>query len=334
MTEQHSIENLNTESPDLVDVTVVGGGAAGLSAALTLARARRRVVVIDAGEPRNAPAEGVHAFLGHDGIPPAELLGRGRAEVIGYGGVLLEGRAVTARRDERGFTVALADGRQITSRRLLLATGLVDHLPDIPGVAERWGRDVIHCPYCHGWEVRDRAIGVLGTSPMSLHQAFLVRQWSADVTLFAGSVPLEDDERERLAARGIAVVEGDVTGLEITEDAISGVRTADGTLTPREVVMVATTMVARADLAEGLGLALTEHPMGAYLDADATGRSAVDGVWVAGNARNLAGQVVAAAAEGTFAAAQLNADLVLEDTERALEARRAATNAAAGTQAG
>ncbi len=327
MNQQHSTQALTTrlpDLPDLIDVTVVGGGAAGLSAALTLARARRSVVVVDVGEPRNAPAEGVHAFLGHDGIPPAELLARGRAEVSGYGGVLLEGHAIAARRDDRGFTVTLADGRQITSRRLLLATGLVDQLPDIPGVAQRWGRDVIHCPYCHGWEVRDRAIGVLGTSPMSVHQALLVRQWSPDVTLFAGDLELDHDERERLDARGIAVVDGEVTGLEITEDAITGVRTAGGTLTPREVVMVATTMVARSDLLEGLGLALTEHPMGAYLEADPTGCTAVEGVSVAGNAGNLTGQVVAAAAEGTLAGARLNADLVTEDTERALRARRAA----------
>ena len=148
------------------DVVVVGGGAAGLNGALMLARSRRSVVVIDAGQPRNAPADGVHGLLARDGMPPAELLERGREEVRSYGGAVVAGTVTTVDRPLTGFTVRLADGRTVSARRLLITTGVVDELPEIPGLRERWGRDVIHCPYCHGWEVRDRAIGVLASSPM------------------------------------------------------------------------------------------------------------------------------------------------------------------------
>jgi hypothetical protein len=137
-----------------------------------LARARRSVLVVDAGAPRNAPATGVHGLLGHDGIRPAELLERGRAEVRGYGGQVVAGEVTTAARDAEGLTVTLADGRSVRGRRLLVTTGLADELPDIPGLRARWGRDVLHCPYCHGWEVRDQAIGVLATGPRAVHQAY------------------------------------------------------------------------------------------------------------------------------------------------------------------
>ena len=170
---------------DGYDVVVVGGGAAGLNGALMLGRSRRSVLVIDAGEPRNAPAHGVHGLLGREGMPPAELLARGRDEVRSYGGHLVTGEVTGAVREGDGFAVSLVGGRVVHARRLLVTTGLVDELPDVPGLRERWGRDVLHCPYCHGWEVRDRAIGVLATTARSMHQALLFRQLSADVTYFA-----------------------------------------------------------------------------------------------------------------------------------------------------
>ncbi|MFP5371096.1 MAG: NAD(P)/FAD-dependent oxidoreductase, partial [Actinomycetes bacterium] len=187
------------------DVVVIGGGAAGLSGAVALARSRRTVLVVDAGEPRNAPADGVHNHLGREGTPPGELLAFGRAEVTGYGAEVMDGRVTAVRReDDGGFVVTLGDGRAVSARRLLVATGLVDELPDIPGVAERWGRDVLHCPYCHGWEVRDQAIGILATGPMAVHQALLFRQLSADVTFFRHTgLELPADEAEQLAALGI-----------------------------------------------------------------------------------------------------------------------------------
>src|SRR3954463_6242424 len=207
------------------DVVVVGGGAAGLSGALALVRSRRRVLVIDAGSPRNAPAGHVHNFLTRDGTPPGDLLALGRAEVAGYGGECVDGAVAAASRDDDGFVVTLAGGREVRARRLLVTSGLVDELPDVPGLAERWGRDVLHCPYCHGWEVRDQAIGVLATGALAVHQALLWRQLSKSVTVFTEE-PLDDGGR--LAARDITVVEGRVTALEVTGDRLTGVRLESG----------------------------------------------------------------------------------------------------------
>ncbi|MEW2383051.1 NAD(P)/FAD-dependent oxidoreductase [Micromonospora sp. NPDC047707] len=307
------------------DVVVVGGGAAGLNGALMLARARRSVVVIDAGAPRNAPADGVHGLLAREGTPPAELLERGRAEVRGYGGHVVTGQVDAAARDGDGFAVTLADGRSVRARRLLVTTGLVDDLPGVAGLRERWGRDVIHCPYCHGWEVRDRAIGVLATGPMSVHQALLFRQWSADVTYFTHlSAGPDEEQAEQLAARDIRVVTGAVAALQIVDDRLTGVRLADGTVVERDALAVGARTVARAGLLAGLGLRPVEHPsgMGEHVPADPTGRTDVPGVWVAGNVTDLAAQVGAAAAGGALAAAMINSDLVAEETRQAVDARR------------
>jgi thioredoxin reductase/SAM-dependent methyltransferase len=314
------------ERMDRFDVAVIGGGAAGLSAAAMLGRARRCVVVIDAGRPRNAPASAVHGFLTRDGMPPTELLAAGRVEVERYGGVLLPGEATEAHHTDGGFAVSVAGGEPLHARRLLVASGLVDELPDISGVRERWGRDVLHCPYCHGWEVRDRAIGVLGTGPLSVHQALLLRQWTPDVMLFTHTTAgPNDDEREQLSARGIRVVEGTVADLDVVDDALTGVRLADGTVVARQAVAVAPHFVARSPVLDSLGLSPVRHPRGFgeyYPTTDPTGRTAVPGVWVAGNVTDLAAQVVMAAAGGATAAAAINADLVDEDTRAAVDAVR------------
>ena len=309
---------------DSYDVVVAGGGAAGLNGALMLARSRRTVVVIDAGDPRNAPAAGVHGLLARDGMPPAELLERGRAEVRRYGGQVVPGEIRDVTRDGGGFTVTLAGGRTVSARRLLVATGLADELPDIPGLRARWGRDVVHCPYCHGWEVRDQAIGVLATGPRSVHQALLFRQLSDDVVFFSHTAQPAGEEAEQLAARGISVVTGEVAALEITGDRLTGVRLADGRVVSRDAVAVAPPMAARAGFLAGLGLRPAPHPSGAgeYIPADPAGRTEVPGVWAAGNVTDLAAQVGAAAAAGAMAGAQINADLVAEETHLAVAARR------------
>nr|WP_067568366.1 NAD(P)/FAD-dependent oxidoreductase [Nocardia acidivorans] len=311
---------------DGYDAVVIGGGAAGLNGALMLARARRSVLVIDAGEPRNAPADGVHGLLAREGMPPAELLARGREEVRGYGGHLLSGTVVDATRDDSGFTVELADGRTVRARRLLVTTGLVDELPDIAGLRERWGRDVIHCPYCHGWEVRDQAIGILGSGPMSVHQALLFRQWSPDITFFAHTVTPTAEQAEQLAARGIPVVTGAVRALEIADDRVVGVRLEDGTVVPRTAVAVASRMVARAHFLAALDLKPVQHPsgMGEHIPADPTGRTDAPGIWVAGNVTDLSAQVGAAAAAGATAGAMINADLMTEETTAAVAAYQSA----------
>ena len=308
------------------DVVVIGGGAAGLNGALMLARARRSVLVIDGGRPRNAPASGVHGLLGHEGVPPGELLDRGRQEVRSYGGEIVTGEVEAAVRDGDLLTVSLADGRRVSARRLLVATGLVDELPDVPGLSERWGKDVLHCPYCHGWEVRDAAIGVLATGPLSVHQALLFRQWSDDLVFFAGTgAQPSPEQREQLEARGIRVVEGGVASVEVVDDRIVGIRLRDGELVRREVIAVSTRMVARAGFLAQLGLEPEQHPSGAgeYVPAEPGGRTAAPGVWVAGNVHDLRAQVGAAAAGGALAAAELNADLVMEETAAAVAEARA-----------
>ena len=307
------------------DVVVAGGGAAGLSGALTLVRARRRVAVIDAGSPRNAPAAGVHNFLSRDGMNPLALLDQGRAEVRGYGGHVISGQVTDLGHDDDGFTVTLADGRATRARRLLVTTGLVDELPDVPGLRERWGRDVVHCPYCHGWEIRDQAIGVLGTGPMSVHQALLFRQWSPAITYFPHTTEGPSAEQaEQLAARGITVVPGEVAAVEITDDRLTGVRLRDGSVTAVQALAVASRMVARGDLLAGLGLKPAEHPsgMGEYIAADPTGRTEVPGVWVAGNVADISAAVPGAVGSGALAGAHLNADLVAEETAQAVAAAR------------
>ncbi|MFB4273225.1 FAD-dependent oxidoreductase [Nonomuraea sp. GTA35] len=317
------------------DVVVIGGGAAGLSGALALSRARRKVLVIDSGQPRNAPAQGVHVLLGHEGVPPRELLATGRAEVTGYGGQIVTGTVTAAERLGDGrFRVSLADGSTVEADRLLVATGLVDELPPVPGLAERWGREVLHCPYCHGWEARDQAIGVVATSPLATHQALLWRQWSDDVILFLHTAPEPGEEaREQLAARGVTVVEGEVTGVVVTGDRLAGVRLAGGREVPRQALAVGTRLNARLDGLEGLGLETADQEMngfviGTYIPADPMGKTGVPGVYVAGNVNNVVDQVVSASAAGVRAGAAINADLVAEEARAAVAARRAAIAAA------
>ncbi|RDI49082.1 NAD(P)/FAD-dependent oxidoreductase [Nocardia mexicana] len=320
---------------DGYDVVVIGGGAAGLNGALMLARARRSVVVIDAGSPRNAPADGVHGLLAREGMPPAELLERGREEVRGYGGQVVAGTVETVTRDDAGLTVALADGRTVRARRVLVASGLTDELPDVAGLRDRWGRDVVHCPYCHGWEVRDQAVGVLANGPMTVHGALLWRQWTDDVTLFTHTMAEPTGEQaEQLAARGIRVVPGEVASVEVVDDRLVGVRLADGTLIARQILAAPSRMVARAGFLSDLGLHPVAHPsgMGDHIPADPSGRTSIPGVWLAGNVTDPSAQVGPAAAAGANAGAQINMDLVTEETRRAVEAARAPFSAASESQ--
>ncbi|MTD53927.1 NAD(P)/FAD-dependent oxidoreductase [Amycolatopsis pithecellobii] len=309
------------------DVVVVGGGAAGLAGATTLARARRSVLVADAGEPRNAPAGHVHNYLGREGTPPRELLADGRMEVVSYGGEVVPATVLTAKPVEGGgFRVTLTDGREVRARRLLVTTGLVDELPEIPGLAQLWGQDVLHCPYCHGWEVRDQPVGILGGGPMLLHQALLWRQWTEDVIVFRHTGPeLSPDERAQLAARQIQVVDGEVTAVETQDGRLSGLRLDSGRFVPRAAMVVGSKIVARAELLISLGLATADLEIGGqvagtYIPADPSGATAVPGVWVAGNVTNLMAQVITAAASGVTAAAAINADLVSDDVRQAMTA--------------
>jgi thioredoxin reductase len=299
----------------IYDVVVVGGGAAGLSAALVLGRARRQVAVVDAGAPRNAPAAHMQGFLSRDGMPPADLLAAGRAEVRGYGVEIVDDHVVGI---DAGFFVRLVSGRVLRARRILVATGVHDELPDIPGVRQRWGRDLLHCPYCHGWEVRDQPVGVLGTLPGSVQHALLVRQWSDDVLFFAHTYDLTAAERVQLEARGVQVVSGEVARLVVEADRLTGVELVDGRVVARTAVFVRPGNVPHDDgLLTGLGC---EVDAAGFVTVDATGRTSACGVWAAGNAVDPRAQVITSAGAGSAAAIAMNADLVREDVERAVEA--------------
>jgi thioredoxin reductase len=289
------------------DVVVIGGAAAGLSGALALARARRSVLVVDAGEPRNAPAAHIHNYLGREGAAPAELYGTGADEVRSYGGTVRAGRVSTVARDaEGGFRVHLADGGQVLARRVLAATGVRDI------------QSVVHCPYCHGWEIRDKAVGVLATDlGMAMHQALLWRQWSADVVLFLHTAGTPDaSQAEQLAARGIRTVSGEVTGLEGDG---AGVRLANGALVNRDALVVFAPLEARAGYLAELGVVPVDQSMGEVvfgtaIPAEPTGATAVPGLYAAGNLTAPTTQVMAAAAAGLMAGAAINGDLIAEET--------------------
>ncbi|MFH9063138.1 NAD(P)/FAD-dependent oxidoreductase [Streptomyces coeruleorubidus] len=302
-------------------VVVVGGGTAGLSAALVLGRARHRTLVVDAGEPRNAPAAHMQGYLSRDGMPPAEFLAVGREEIARYGVELVRDRVVEVDKGE-DFAVVLAGGRTVRARRLVIATGLKDELPAVPGVAERFGRDVLHCPFCHGWEVRDQPFGVLASSPASVHQALIVSQWSKDVRFFLHTVAeeeLSDQDLRRLAAAGVDVVPGEVAGLVVEDDRLTGVRLADGATHDRSVLFVGPRPVPQTGLLERLGAELHETPFGAYPVVDPTGLTTVPGVWAAGNAIGFAEQVVHAASGGYRAAAAIVGDLLMTDLDAAVQ---------------
>jgi thioredoxin reductase len=322
-------ENANEQhDSERYDVVVVGGGAAGLSAALALGRSRRRTLVIDAGEPRNAPAAHMQGFLSRDGISPADFLETGRREIAAYGVEWTAGRVTAAVPDgsdgsdgSDGFVVTVDDGRRVEARRLVVTTGLVDELPEIDGVAERWGREVMHCPYCHGWEVRDRAFGVIAHPVLSAHQALIVSQWSDDVTLFLHTTadPSAED-RARVAAAGIEVVTGEVAGLVVEDDRLTGVRMADGRVVERDVLFVGPRPTPRDDLLTALGAATRETPFGPFVVVDETGRTSVPGVWAAGNAIGAQEQVINAASGGYRAGTAINMELIMTDLDRKVAA--------------
>ncbi|MGK2947397.1 MAG: NAD(P)/FAD-dependent oxidoreductase [Acidimicrobiales bacterium] len=298
------------------DVVVVGGGAAGLSAALVLGRARRRVAVVDAGRPRNAPAAHMQGYLSRDGMPPADLLAAGRAEVAGYGVEVIRDQVL---RIDPGFVAHLASGQELQARRVLVTTGARDEIPDIPGAHERWGRDLLHCPYCHGWEVRDQPLGVLGTHPGAVQHALLVRQWSDDVAFFAHTYVPSTDELSRLDARGVRLVRGHVARLVVEADQLTGVELTDGTVMERTAVFIRPHIVPHSDsLLSSLGCQLDQA---GFPSIDGTGATSVPGVWAAGNAADPRAQVITAAGAGSAAAIGINADLVDDDTRRAVSIR-------------
>lgn len=298
------------------DVTIIGGGAAGLSAALVLSRACRKILVVDSGAPRNAPATELHGYLSRDGAPPGELLAAGRREVASYGGEMLDGTVTDLAPDGGGgFWVLLTGGRRISARRLLVTTGLHDELPDIPGLRDRWARDVLHCPYCHGHEVRNRRLGVLGGGPGAVRYAQIVRQWTDDLVYFTAPGDLTATDGTALLARDIGIVEGTIEQLVVDSDRLRGVQLQDGCVIARDALFVPPRFVPNDSLLAGLGCDVGAD---GWVTSDDTGRTSVPGVWAAGNVVDPRAQVITAAGAGSAAAIALNADLVEDDIRAAV----------------
>lgn len=308
------------------DVVVVGGGPAGLSGALMLGRARRRVLVIDAGEPRNRFTDAVHAVLGRDGTSPAQLLADGRAEVESYGGVIRHATVSTVEHITDGFSLTLdesgadpdAEGT-VLARRLLVATGSSDDLPDIPGLGDLWGRGVATCPYCDAYEVKDARIGILATGPASVMQAQLLRQWSESIiyVTHTSAAPV-GEEAAGFAARGIQVAVGPVECVLAEDSRLVGVQLDGGRRIELDAIFTIPTLAPADRTLRSLGAAIVENPVGAFVQVDATGRTSIDGVWAAGNVVNPAANVPISIGAGALAGGAINHDLVLDDIARVL----------------
>ncbi|ORW68647.1 NAD(P)/FAD-dependent oxidoreductase [Mycolicibacter senuensis] len=301
---------------EIWDCIVVGGGAAGLSAGLVLGRARRKTLLIDAGEQSNLPATGIGGLLGHDGRPPAELYGIGRRELASYGVQIRSGEVIDISRVDEDFVVRSADGADERARRVLLATGMAYLPPELPGLAPLWGRSVFHCPFCHGWEVSGQPLALLARGEKAVHLALLLRCWSDDIVLLAdGSADLDDAGRARLAGAGVRVDERPVAALDAADGDLSAVVFADGSRLPRRGLLVATGMRQRDRLAERLGVDITgpgpvaEDPVG----VDPLCRTSVSGVFAAGDLTGEMPQVAVAIAAGARAAAAVVQSLALGD---------------------
>jgi len=303
------------------DVCVVGGSAAGLAAALQIARQRRSVIVVDAGEPRNAPAATMHGYLGLDGVPPGDLLAAGREEVRTYGGEVLDGSVTTVRRDTDGdFRVELTGGHLVHARRVVAATGLIDELPAIDGLAAHWGGDVVHCPFCHGYEVRDQSVTVILTHPAGLHPVALFGHLADELTVVVhDSRAVPPEHLQGLRAAGVEIREGPVSRIVTGADGhVNGVELADGTTLATDVVVVGPRFRARAGAFTPLGIAPEPHVsgLGTILATQGFGATSVPGFYAAGNVTDPSQQVVQAAADGARVGAMVASDLATQDQQR------------------
>jgi thioredoxin reductase (NADPH) len=348
----HSPDDAHTpEDAHTFEVAVIGGGAGGLAASVALARSLRSVVVIDAGQPRNSSSPHAHNLLGNEGINPRDLIAKGRAEAEGYGVTFVDATVTDARtiaaNDAAGADpdAIVTDARTIESdpnpaeaaaehrfelttsarviiraKRIIIATGLTDELPNIPGLAEGWGETVLHCPYCHGYEVRGQHIGVVGSTAMSYHQAMLFSQLSNGVTFIRHDAPEPDAEQTKmLDSLGIEYVDAHIAEVSHTEEgavlALTANDARDGSAPTRTFDALTVSAFARAnsELFTQLGGTVADHPsgMGSYIPTHMAGQTDVPGVWAVGNSADVSAMVVASAASGVLAGAQVNADLIM-----------------------
>ena len=295
----------------MIDVLVVGGGAAGLSAALILGRSRRRTLVVDDGMPRNAPSSEAHSFFTRDGTAPAELLRIAREQLAPYDTVeMCQDRVMSATREGEEFAMRLASGTEARARRVLLAVGVRDILPKIEGFRAFWGHSVLHCPYCHGWEVRDEPLALYADGPVAMEMAPLLLQWSRDLLLCTGGPDgLTDPDRATLSAIGVRIVDVPVQRLE-GDGRLERIVFADGRAEARRALFLRPPQVVGSDLPQQLGCELTETGL---IRVDSNRQTSVPGVYAAGDAAMPMQQIVIAAATGAEAAIIMNRDLVRAD---------------------
>ncbi|MBL4916290.1 NAD(P)/FAD-dependent oxidoreductase [Szabonella alba] len=292
------------------DLIVIGGSYAGMAAALQLARARRKVLMIDAGQRRNRFAGHSYGFLGQDGRDPAQIWTEARAQLAAYPGVTwLQDSATHASGAKDAFTVTTAGGAEFTGRRILLATGVTDELPPIPGLAERWGRSVFHCPYCHGYELNQGRIGVIAAGPMSFHQAQLLPEWG-DVTFFTDEkLTLAPDQRQDLVQRGVTVEDTAIAAVEGDAD----IRLADGRVLPFAGLFTASRTRPSDPIAGTMGCAMTETGMGSQIRTDEAKQTSIPGVYACGDVARAPHSLSLAVGDGAWAGAQLHRSLVWPD---------------------
>ncbi|MDO7896968.1 NAD(P)/FAD-dependent oxidoreductase [Pseudomonas citrulli] len=296
----------------LYDVIIAGGSYAGLSAALQLARARRNVLVIDAGQRRNRFAASSHGFLGQDGRAPGDIAEDARRQLMAYPTVQwLASMAIAARQGTGGFTVDTADGNRHRARRLLLATGVIDDLPPVEGLAERWGKSVFHCPYCHGYELEQGPIGVLATSQMSLHHALMLPDWGPTTFFTQGVFEPDPEQRASLARRGVTLEAERVMRIEGER---ADVVLADGRAVRIDGLFVLPQTRVSSPLAASLGCAFEEGPLGAFIQSDAmTRETRMPGVFACGDAAMPFGSVALAVGDGVRAGSGVHRSLIFAE---------------------
>ncbi|SDY43214.1 Thioredoxin reductase [Variovorax sp. YR634] len=296
------------------DALIVGGSFAGLSAAMQLARARRNVCVVDAGAPRNRFAAASHGFFGQDGVPPLKMIADARDKLLAYPSVkFVSGSAVAASSDgAEGFTVSLNNGEQVQTRKLLLAYGIQDGLPDIAGISERWGKSVLHCPYCHGYEFSGRPLGVLFHSGHPPDHSLLINEWGPTTVFLNGGDGPDAETRARLQSRGVAIEPGRIVGLEGAAPQLAGVRIDDGRLVPIEALYVVPHTRPSSPLAEQLGCAFDDGPFGPVLRVDGMKMTTVPDVYAAGDLSMKFTNATLASADGLMAGVSLHRSLVFD----------------------
>ena len=291
----------------MYDVIVIGGSYAGMAGALILARARRNVAVLDTGMRRNRFAEASHGLLGQDGMSPEAIAGNAKEQLLKYPTVnWINGAAISAERTGESFSVRMENGEILSAKKLILATGVRDELPDVPGLAERWGKSVFHCPYCHGYELDQGSLGVLACGEISMHHALLIPEWGPTTLFLNGAFEPDEEQLNQLRERGVKIERERV--MEITGKA--GVKLEDGRTIELAGLFVASRTTPSNPLAEELGCEIAESPLGLYIGTNDMKETSVTGVFACGDVARAAGNVTFAISDGALAGLSAHKSLV------------------------